>query len=142
MRPPSIVMFDRLFLVSLALSVLGLALNFTAISQQVLATPGLADAGIGSGFFIGAVAVSYAISLLLWFFVAHKGSNVAKWILVVLAAISLVSLPGLLAGPWDLTAILNLASYVLQIAALGFLFRADAKAWLRGQLPTDPATFE
>jgi len=142
MRPSSIVMFDRLFLASLAVSLVSLALNYGVIAQQFAGTPEMAAIGVGVGFFAGILAVSYAISLLLWFLVAHKASNVAKWILVVLAAISLISLPGMLGGPWDLTAILGLASYVLEIAALGFLFRDDARAWLRGQLPTDSTTFD
>jgi hypothetical protein len=135
-------MFDRLFLASLAVSLVSLAINYSAMAQEITNAPGMAEIGLGSGFFIGILVVSYAISLLLWYLVAYKASNVAKWILVVFAAISLISLPGMLRGPWDLTAILGLASYVLEIAALGFLFRDDAKAWLRGQLPSDPATFE
>ena len=83
MRPPSIVLFDRLFLASLAVSLISLALNYAAIAQQVTGAPGMAELGLGAGFFAGILVVSYAISVLLWFLVAHKASNVAKWILVV-----------------------------------------------------------
>ena len=142
MRPPSIVMFDRLFLGSLAVSAIGVVIGWQEMAAQLANEPGVAELGIGSGLIVGMVAVGFAISLLLWFLVAHKASNVAKWILIVLAALSLISLPGMMAGPWDLTAILGIASYVLEIVALGFLFRDDAKAWLRGQRPTDPTTFD
>lgn len=142
MRPASIVMFDRLFLGSLAVSAAGVVLSWDEMTAQLANEPGVAEIGLGSGFIAGAVAVGFAISLLLWFLVSHKASNVAKWILVVLAVLSLISLPSMLGGPWDLTAILGLASYVLEIAALGFLFREDAKAWLSGQHQGDPATFD
>jgi hypothetical protein len=135
-------MFDRLFLGSLAVSALGVFLSWDEMTAQLANEPGVAEMGLGSGFIAGAIAVGFAISLLLWFLVSQKASNLAKWILVVLAALSLISLPSMLGGPWDLTAILGIASYVLEIAALGFLFREDAKEWLRDQRPSDPATFE
>jgi hypothetical protein len=142
MRPPSIVMFDRLFLGSLAVSGVGLALSWEEMTGQLANEPAMAEIGLGSGFIVGAVAVGFAISLLLWYLVSHKASNVAKWILVVLAALSLISFPAALGGPWNVTAILGLASYVLEIAALGFLFREDAREWLNGEWNADPATFD
>jgi hypothetical protein len=142
MRPASIIMFDRLFLGSLAVSAVGVVLSWDEMTAQLANEPGVAEIGLGSGFIAGAIAVGFAISLLLWFLVSHKASNVAKWILIVLAALSLISLPSMLGGPWDLMGILGIASYVLEIAALGFLFREDAKAWLSGQHHGDPATFD
>lgn len=142
MRPQSIVMFDRLFLGSLAVSALSIVLSWNELTAQLANEPGVAEIGLGSGLIAGMVAVGFAISLLLWFLISRKASNVAKWILVALAALSLISLPGMFAGPWNLTAILGLASYVLEIAALVFLFRDDAKAWLKGEGSANPATFE
>ena len=142
MRPQSIVMFDRLFLGSLAVSAASVAISWDQMSRALANEPGVAEVGLGSGFLAGLVAVGFAISLLLWFLVSRKASNAAKWILVVLAALSLISLPGMLGGPWDLTAILGIVSYVLEIAALGFLFRADAVAWLKGDSTADPAAFD
>jgi glucan phosphoethanolaminetransferase (alkaline phosphatase superfamily) len=135
-------MFDRLFLASLAVSAVSAAINWQIIAAELTSQPGMAEIGLGSGFIAGIVAVSFAISLLLWFLVARKASNVAKWILVVLAAISLISLPSLLAGPWDLSNFLGIAAYVLEVAALGFLFRDDARAWLGGEKQSDPAAFD
>jgi hypothetical protein len=37
---------------------------------------------------------------------------------------------------------LNFVVYALEVAALGFLFRDDAKAWLGGERPADPSTFD
>jgi len=135
-------MFDRLFLASLALSAVAAVVSWETIAAELTSQPGMAEIGMGSGLLAGIVALSFAISLLLWFLVAYKASNVAKWILVVLAAISLISLPGMLAGPWNLTNILGAVAYVLEIAALGFLFRPDARAWLGGQNRSDTATFD
>jgi len=135
-------MFDWLFLGSLAVSAAGVVISWQPMMAQLAAQPGVAELGIGSGFLAGAIAVAFAISLLLWFLVSRKASSVAKWILIVLAAVSLISVPGMLGGPWNLSTILGLISYVLEIAALGFLFRPDARAWFTGDTNAEPATFD
>lgn len=142
MRPPSILMFERLFLASLVLSVLAFVVGYDAMNEQLANEPGMAELGLGSGFLTGAVVVSLAIYLLLWFLIARKASTVAKWILVVLLALSLISIPAIFAATLDLIAILNIAVYALELAAAVYLFRADAVAWFRGEWNTDPTTFE
>jgi hypothetical protein len=141
MRPPSIIMFERLFLASLALSLVGFALSYEVMLEEFAREPGMAELGLGSGFVLGIVAVSYAVYLLLWFLIARRASNVAKWILVVLLALSVISLVGLFAGPWDWMALTGLAVYALEIAAAVYLFRPDAAAWLRGNA-VDPTAFD
>ena len=141
MRPPSIIMFERLFLASLALSALSFALSYDSLIEQLAREPGLVELGLGSGFVIGTAVVGYAIYLLLWFLIARKASNVAKWVLVVFLALGLISLLGALAGPWGLTMLIGLAVYALEIAAAVYLFRPDAAAWLKGKA-ADPATFD
>jgi len=47
-----------------------------------------------------------------------------------------------LAGPWDAMQMLSLAVFALLIAAVVHLFRADAVAWLKGEVPADPAAFD
>ena len=142
MRPPSIVMFERLFLASLALSVVSLIINYDLRIEQLAAEPALAELGIGGGLVLGMAAIGYAIYVLLWYFIARKASNVAKWVLVVLLALNLVSLLGALVGPWDLATYIGLAVYALEIAAIAYLFHADAVDWLRGEWNTDPTTFD
>ena len=142
MRPASIVMFERLFLASLALSVASFFINYESMLRDLETQPGLSELGLGSGFAIGSMAVGLAIFLLLWFFIARKASSVAKWILVVLLAFSAISLPGMIMAPWDLGVVLALAVYALEIAAVVYLFRADAVAWFRGEPSADPATFD
>src|SRR5690606_2155960 len=140
MRPQSIIMFERLFLASLATSVVSLVLNYQALTDTVAVE--LEGTGLGAGFVLAIVGVGYAIYLLLWYLIAHRAANWAKWVLVALLVFGLVSLPGARLGPWDLTALLGLASYALQVAAAVFLFRADAKAWLGGERAADPSTFD
>ena len=130
MRPASIVMFERLFVASIVLSVASFVIGYGDFSAQVANDPAMRQLGLGSGFVIGLAAVGYAIFLLLWYLIAHKAANWAKWVLVVVLLLSLASLPGALTGPWGLSTWLALAIYALQIAAVVCLFRADAKAWL------------
>ena len=107
--------------------------------------PSLRALGVGQGFAIGSFVVGIAIYLLLWFFIARKASNVAKWILVVLLALSMLSVLYTLAMSFALTVttLLGLAMYALEIAAVVFLFRDDAVAWLTHREPAaDPATFD
>lgn len=141
MRPNSILAFERLFLGSIALSVLNFVMGYEALVETVDRHPTLVAAGIGSGAAVALFALGVAIYLLLWFLVARKAANWAKWVLVALLALSLLSLAS---SPGDafalnLTALLGLVVYALQLAAAVFLFRADAIAWLKDTPPSDPA---
>jgi hypothetical protein len=142
MRPQSIVMFERLFLAALALSVVGFAISYQTMVDVLASDPAVQQLGIGGEIIIGAAALGYALYLGLWYLIAHKAANWAKWVLVVFVALGLTSLRTALSGPWGLTTALNVAVYALEIAAVVYLFRADAKAWLSGEKADDPATFE
>ncbi|WP_222559296.1 hypothetical protein [Caenibius sp. WL] len=146
MRPQSIVLFDRVFLLSLGLGMINTALSFQDSLAYMQADPATAQAGFGAGFLIFTQAVSFAILLLLWYFIARRASTVAKWILVVLTAIgTLAVLPTLstLAERGLFTMIVALIITAMQIFALVCLFRADAKAWFkaRGQSGANPDIF-
>ncbi len=89
------------------------------------------------------MTIGMAIYLLLWFLIARKASNVAKWVLVVFVAIGAVSfLAALTSARFDAAMMLALVVYALEIAAVTFLFKEDAKAWLKGEWDTDPAAFD
>jgi len=142
MRPKSIVMFERLFLASLVLGALGVLLSYQKLTDLAANDPGMRQLGVGSGFLVGVVIASYAVYLLLWYLIARGASNVAKWILVVFTVLGvLFALPGL-AGAWDSTSALSLVVYALEILAVVYLFRPDAKEWLAGKGQADPATFD
>ena len=133
MRPPSIVMFERLFLASVVLSVASFAIGFGDFSAQVANDPAMQQLGLGDGFVIGLAAAGYAIYLLLWYLIARKAANWAKWVLVLVLVLSLLSLPGALTRPWNLSTLSAVAIFALQVAAVVFLFRPDAKEWLGGK---------
>lgn len=144
MRPKSIITFERLFLASIVLNAIVFVIGYGQFSQQITNDPALQRVGLGGGFVIALALAGYAIYLLLWYLIARKAINWAKWVLVLFLLLSLISLPGALRGPWDFTTIAALAVYVLQIAAVGYLFQADAKAWLSrdATIELDPETFD
>ena len=133
MRPSSIIWFERLFLASLIVSLVNFVLGYGQMRRLWLADPRLAQVGLGSGFLVGAAVLSFVIYLLLWFLIARKASNVAKWVLVVFIAIGLLSLPSAFTGPFSVAQGLGLLVYILEIAAIVCLFRADARAWFAGE---------
>jgi hypothetical protein len=142
MRPQSIVMFERLFLASLVLSLLTLAVGYDEMAATLAEDPGMQQLGLGSGFLIAMVTVSYAAYLLLWYLIARKASKVAKWILVVFTAIGVLSALPSLAGAWTWTMLVSLAVYALEVGAVICLFQPDARAWLGGGAPSDPAAID
>lgn len=138
MRPASIIRFDQLYLGALALNIA----NSVYVYVSTIARLGSGPSGDGlgrllEGVMIGLSAIGFVISLLLWFFISRKASNVAKWLLVVLTVIgTLGSLPLLLqTAPmlptvvplWQ--AVVTLIVTAMEIAAMWFLFRPDANAW-------------
>jgi hypothetical protein len=143
MRPQSIIMFERLFLLSIAVSAVLTVLTYDEVLLALTSDPGMRQLGLGSGFLIGVLAGSFVIYLLLWHLISHRASNAAKWILVVLVALGTLSaVPGFRQLTADLTTLLSLAGYALEIGAVAFLFRADATAWFKGKSQADPATFD
>ncbi|MBN8501828.1 MAG: hypothetical protein J0M19_11820 [Sphingomonadales bacterium] len=146
MRPASIVTFDRFFLLSLAIGLVHSVIGFQDSVAMLNADPNAAQLGFGSSFLMITLVFSFAIPLLLWFLIARKASNVAKWILVVLTGIGLLGIVSAIAtllerGP--VTAVLTLLTTGLQLYAILQLFKPDAKAWLegRGGNSNDPDIF-
>ncbi len=135
MRPESIVMFERLYLGALALGVVNLALSWSSTQEYMANDPAVAAAGLGSGFFISTTLMGFAIPLLLWYFIAKRGSNIAKWILVVLFGFGLISMlfsfstMMAMRGTIGLIGVLLLTA--LQAGAVYMLFKPDAVAWLK-----------
>ncbi|MEA3008990.1 MAG: hypothetical protein QOJ91_682 [Sphingomonadales bacterium] len=128
MRPPSIVNFTRVVLISLAIGILASWLSWDKVQAAVAAT----GSGMGAGTILGIQVVTIALYLLLIWFISAHGSPVAKWIYVVLCALGLVF--GLIGFRQTLAygtvpALLAAIQYLLSIASLWLLFRPDAKAW-------------
>lgn len=144
MRPASITMFDRLFLGALALGLVNAAISYSSTVELLEADPAVAEMGMAiPGFFIATTALGYAISLLLWFLISRKATNIAKWILTVLTVIGALMIP-LSLGELELVEnIITVIVTLMQVAAVWMLFRPDAKSWFEhGPGGMDPATFE
>ncbi|KQM24534.1 MULTISPECIES: hypothetical protein [unclassified Sphingomonas] len=133
MRPSSIIRFDRLYLASIAVGLIGNVIEWPLTMARLAENPDTAALGstatVAAG---GMIAVGVLIALLLWFFIAQRGSTVAKWILVAFTVFAIGSLAvGFSSGAVILDAggILRLVAVALQTAAVIFLFRPDAAAW-------------
>ncbi len=140
-RPASIVRFDRFYLLSIAIGVIGTILQWPQLMAMIESDPSFApvrSAGVVlAAVFAGAGVV---ISLLLWYFVARQGSVVAKWIVTVFTALSLGSLLlGISSGTVasDASGILRMVGVVLQLIATIALFRRDARPWFTNDAPED-----
>ena len=147
MRPKSIELFEKVYWGGTLLGLVIAILNWGNVTAT-LNTPDAKALGMGSGFLIGAIVFNLIISLLVWYFVARRASNVAKWIYVVLTAIALLMMLSSLADP-SLTSGLplagNLVAIGLQLYCAWLLFRPDAVAWLESKGadgPGDPSTFD
>lgn len=140
MRPASIQWFERIYFATLAIGLINLLVHYGT----------LRDVMGNNGGTMGLVMVSFlagiAISLLFWYLVARRASNIAKWFLVVLVVIGLVGLP----GGFAMTGTLGVAyvaigalSTLLQAVATGLLFTPESRRWFASKgAPAGPETFE
>lgn len=142
-RPPSIILFERLFWASLVASFLTTALAWNDIMSQVEREASGNQSATAMGFAAVILAITLLILTALWYGIARRGSNVTKWIYEVLTALGTLSTilaffePDGLGGIWLAGTLL---STVLSVASVAVLFRADAIAWLKTK-PVDPGTF-
>lgn len=135
MRPQSIVQFERLYIFGIVLSLAASVWTFghSANLLPADAPPGMVAAlpwVAGFGIVIG-----LAINLCLLFFIAHKGSEVAKWIFIILFALGVAGLlrglsPSAMALPPG-PRLLSLLHVIIQGVCVWFLFRPDARPWFR-----------
>ena len=143
-RPPSIILFERLLWTSFAISVVTTYLAWNDMMAEIER----GAAGIRSSTAIGITmfifAVTLAILAALWYAIARRGSNVAKWIYVVLVALGTLQTIASLFEPNSLSTMwlgATLLATALSVGSAAVLFRADAVAWLAGKPPVDPGVF-
>ena len=127
MRPKSIIQFEWIYLASAAIGVLSTYLTADANAAQ------MANSGIAftPSTIIVVTWITTAIGVGLALLASRKASNVARWIVIVLSALGIVSFPFLVPalpamGP---IAILTVSQFVLSIVMIWLLLRPDAKAW-------------
>lgn len=130
-RPRSIIRFEKLYLASFVLSLVGWATTWSILSARLSADPRTA----GYGWLLpAAVVLGSAITLVLWYLAARRASVVAKWFVVVLTAVAVLRFvfngPAIMRGlmtPGELA--LSIGTLALSVAAAACLFAEDARAW-------------
>ena len=141
-RPASIVTFERCYLGAWIVGLINTALNWNRTVTMMAANPATTQMGPGFGttMLAGGLVIGAAITLVLWYFVAKRGSVVAKWIVTVLFAFGLISFLWSLAMArisLGVSGIIGVVTMVLQAIAVFMLFRPDTKAWF-GETPVEP----
>ena len=120
MRPTSIVAFERLALLSIALD----SLNFAARWQQLVASG-------HAGFVVATDIFTIVFQLALILIVSRFGSRICMWAIVILTTVGIVDF--LVTGFRDDGTQLWKSIYLLQmiLAAVGLvlLFERNARAW-------------
>ena len=128
-RPVSMKRFDLLYLGAMAVGLVNFALNYSQLAQ--IAETSMAASGVegmgGTALVIG-VGGGFAISLLLWFLTSRMRLEFMKWVLFLLLAYNLVSLPSAQVEFGQGT-VLSIVGLAMQAGAMWFLFRPDSKAW-------------
>ena len=140
MRPASIQWFERLYLGSLGLGLVNLLVHYSSLKVALGSTGGQ------MGFVFLSFLVGIAISLMFWYLVARRASNLAKWFLVALVVIGLIGLPGSLRMT-DMLGTTYIAigalATLIQAAATGLLFTAESRRWFAAKgAPPSPDVFE
>lgn len=127
MRPPSIVHFERLNLLSLAI---GLAMAVFSWDRSVATARA---GGFGPGFVVFVQAFSFLLPLLLTLLVSRRASVVAKWIIIVMfvggLGMMFANAEATFAG--GLLLVVQIVQILMQAAAIALLFTEEARRWLR-----------
>ena len=140
-KPASMKMFDLLYLGSIAVGLIGLALSWDGLVAQMIAefdAQGLeSDEATASATLIGGFAFATAINLVLWFLLSVLRIAFVKWVLILFLLWGIFSIiVGLTQAELGLQQVSGLVSTLMSCAAIYYLFRPDAKEWLahkRGQ---------
>lgn len=145
-RPKSIVLFDRLYLLSIVVSLIGAAVTWNATMAKAMSSPAMVQNPemapiVTVGSIIG-IGISVAITLLLWWLIAYKANDVVKWVFVVLNVIGIAGAVFSLFAMNTEEAVAvywKAAAWLFAIPALFFLFRPDANAWFASKGQVDQA---
>jgi predicted membrane channel-forming protein YqfA (hemolysin III family) len=128
--PRSILLFERLFLASLAAGVMQAWIGWEALEARA------ASLGHGAGAMLLMLALVFGTLAGVVLLVSRGRQRSAKWVLVILAVIGLpIFLVGLEQGTVVGSTFLALAQAALQVGSLFYLFTREAKAWLAGGEP-------
>jgi len=144
-RPASIINFERSFWASMLIGVGSLTLHWPTVIDSLKSDPTAAPMVDSAAIFVGiALGFGFAISILLWYFVARKASNIARWIYVAVMGFGAVSTLTSLNDPTSPTGLalaISLVSTTFTALSIFFLFRPDARVWF-GNNSVNPRTFD
>jgi hypothetical protein len=87
---------------------------------------------LGQWFLPLSTVFLYTLWLLLWYFTARLGSNLARWAVVVFYGLALIGFVFTLAvgsAPAPLSLALSAVSLAFTTVAVVFLFQRDSAAW-------------
>ena len=126
MRPASIVAFERLSLLALAIGLLVSVLTWDDNAGTLVAQ------GLSETTLIVIQAVTFLLLVGLVLGVSRGRSNVAKWIYVVLFVVGLVYVVPQLGSIFSrgLLGLVQALQLLLQVAALVLLFKRESSEWL------------
>lgn len=119
-RPAAITWFQRLYLLSAALSLI-----VNGMTRSV---------SLSNPFYVLELFISPMLALSIWYFLIYRRSLTAKWILVAMAGVTVVLdvLGPFFLLPMALPAqdmILSFGLAGLEIIAVAMLFMPDARPW-------------
>lgn len=133
-RPQSFKNFDRLYLGSIAVGVIGALLTFGELSD-LMATE-MAGQGMESasdGLLIGGLAFGVAVNLALWFLVSVLRIGLVKWVLAVFVAYAAIMFVISISAQSPISMVFAAASNAMAVASMWFLFRPESTAWLKAR---------
>ncbi len=113
MRPKSVVLFERLLIVSTILGALDIPLH----NDKPFA-----------------LAMFLILTGIFWFFIVRRASNIARWIFAIALAVGMVRLPAIYVEARQLgmaAVLLALGVAALRIVGAALLFRKDASEWFK-----------
>lgn len=126
MRPKSIVSFERLYLLAIAIEVVRFALEWPRLLHATASDQWVRVASI-------------VVSLLLVLLASRRRRRIAGLVLAALFVIGLPMIAAIFQPGTDLLSSVSIGLQVLlQAAALALLFRPDSRAWFAGRGPGDP----
>lgn len=146
MRPQSIVLFDRLYLGWIALGVINFFLSYDIATAMMRADSSNLVLGVSpESFYVVIAIVSVLVQLLLWYFIARMGSNVARWIWIILFALGMINVAAMF-EIFEYSVLLGTIGLIIvgmQVFGIFLLFRPESNAWFKGEWDGDVTeTFE
>jgi hypothetical protein len=138
-RPPSIIRYERLYLLAFALGLVRWAVDWNTLTHRLLASPLTREY---AWFVPASLAVSITVTMTLWYFTARRPALAAKWIVVLLAAAGAIrvgfNVPAMTRGLLSADEIIvSAVTTLLSLWAAAMLFRADSREWFGEDLDGD-----